>query len=557
MPSLNSTAASATPLDWSPPGPGHWSLDRSHYPGGTTLISQWLIETGMESGMRRVFAELGAPLATISARFVHGFNYSRTVPLVGANRSATKLPPAWVLKAATRLHPEFRRRTKSATKALANPPGSEAVRRWNEELRPSIKKRNDEFAAADLVALSDRELGAHCRALLDHLHSMFDLHFWLHGYDLGPIARFVAFTVSHGIPTAEAVVALAGASPSTVRPREHLAEIRAAVGTARPSNLTELRAVSTDVVVLLDTYLAEHGSTLVTGYDLTALTLSEMPETLFETVMRASSPANAEVHDTGMDAAKQLRTRVPETARAAFDSRLHEAREVMDMRDDNGPTLLGRPSGLLRLALLEVGRRLVARGSAARAEQALELGQSEIVPLLVDGHGPSAFELAERAAVRLAKSRLIPPNSLGPVEPVPPANLLPGPLAEFATAVQTAMTELGMLASDAVASPLSGTGIGTATYRGRARCSESPEQAIDEMEPGDVLVVRATSPAFNAVLSIAGAVVTADGGPLSHAAVLARELGIPAVVGAHGALDIPDGAMVEVDPVAGIVRILA
>jgi pyruvate,water dikinase len=68
--------------------------------------------------------------------------------------------------------------------------------------------------------------------------------------------------------------------------------------------------------------------------------------------------------------------------------------------------------------------------------------------------------------------------------------------------------------------------------------------------------VRATSPAFNAVLSIAGAVVTANGGAMSHAAVLARELGIPAVVGAGAALDIPDGAMIEVDPVAGLVRVL-
>ena len=72
-----------------------------------------------------------------------------------------------------------------------------------------------------------------------------------------------------------------------------------------------------------------------------------------------------------------------------------------------------------------------------------------------------------------------------------------------------------------------------------------------------MLVVRATSPAFNAVLSIAGAVVTAEGGPLSHAAVLARELGIPAVVGAPGALELSDGALVEVDPTAGLVRVLA
>ena len=76
------------------------------------------------------------------------------------------------------------------------------------------------------------------------------------------------------------------------------------------------------------------------------------------------------------------------------------------------------------------------------------------------------------------------------------------------------------------------------------------------MEPGDVLVVRATSPAFNSVLAIAGAVVTADGGALSHAAVLARELGIPAVIGVSGALSIPDGRMIEVDPVAGAVRLI-
>ena len=85
-----------------------------------------------------------------------------------------------------------------------------------------------------------------------------------------------------------------------------------------------------------------------------------------------------------------------------------------------------------------------------------------------------------------------------------------------------------------------------------------PESALDAMEPGDVLVVRFTTPAYNTVLAIAGAIVTADGALLSHAAVMARELGIPAVVGAAGALDeIPDGAEVEVDPVGGTVRVLA
>lgn len=554
----NSAQEAADGPGWSPPGPGQWSLDRSHYPGGTTPISRWLIETGMESGMRRVLGELGAPVGAISARFVHGFMYTRTVPLVGANRSATKLPPPWLLKVVSRVHPEFRRRTRRAAKTLADPPGPAMVQRWNGELKPSIVARNGAFASVDLRALSDADLGSHCRALLDHLHAMADLHFWLHGYDLGPVARYVAFTIGQGIPTSEAVTALAGASPSTMRPRRQLSAIRDAVGDARPTTLAELRAVSPSTRTLVDDYLREHGDTLVTGYDLNSLTLSELPETLFGSIMNAprfDEMDNSE--EVATTAALRVRAKVPAALRPDFEVRLHDARLVMDMRDDNGPTVFERPTGLLRLALLEVGRRLHGRALIDRVEHAIELAHDEVVPLLLSGNGPTPTELTRRAAARLVDSRRVPPAVLGPIEPVPPAGLLPGPLAEFATTIQTAMVELGMLAPDVARDPLSGTGVGTTSYRGRARRSDSPEQAIEEMEEGDVLIVRATSPAFNVVLSIAGAVVTADGGPLSHAAVLAREFGIAAVVGAPGALDIPDGATVEVDPVAGVVRILS
>jgi phosphotransferase system enzyme I (PtsI) len=51
-------------------------------------------------------------------------------------------------------------------------------------------------------------------------------------------------------------------------------------------------------------------------------------------------------------------------------------------------------------------------------------------------------------------------------------------------------------------------------------------------------------------------VVTTHGGALSHAAVLARELDIPAVVGAPGALGVPDGATVEIDPVLGRISVV-
>jgi phosphohistidine swiveling domain-containing protein len=101
----------------------------------------------------------------------------------------------------------------------------------------------------------------------------------------------------------------------------------------------------------------------------------------------------------------------------------------------------------------------------------------------------------------------------------------------------------------------SGLGVGHEPYTGRARVAERAEDALAAIEPGDVLVVPFTTPAYNAVLAVCGAVVTEEGGALAHAAVLARELGLPAVVGAAGALAaIRDGQVVEVDPRAGVVR---
>jgi pyruvate,water dikinase len=197
---------------------------------------------------------------------------------------------------------------------------------------------------------------------------------------------------------------------------------------------------------------------------------------------------------------------------------------------------------------------LVAQGRADGPELALELTPAE-APRVLTSTTPDGPELARRAAERAARADLTPPDVLGPEEPAPPLDVLPSSLAEIVAMVQVALAQMGMVGEREI-DPLQGAGVGATPYEGRVRIATSPEEAIDTMEPGDVLVVRATSPAFNAVLAIAGAVVTAAGGPLSHAAVLARELGIPAVVGAPGALDLTDGATVVVDPQLGAVRVV-
>ncbi len=77
---------------------------------------------------------------------------------------------------------------------------------------------------------------------------------------------------------------------------------------------------------------------------------------------------------------------------------------------------------------------------------------------------------------------------------------------------------------------------------------------MDLIEPGDVVVTRYTCPAWNSILALAGALVTTTGGLASHAAIMARELDIPAVLGHATACDrVRTGMVVTVDPVRATV----
>jgi pyruvate,water dikinase len=353
------------------------------------------------------------------------------------------------------------------------------------------------------------------------------------------------------------VQALVGASPSTSAPGQALADLRAAIEAAgaRPATLDEVRAVSPEAADGLERYLRYRGHVLYTGYDLEALTLVETPEVVLATIANAD-PTGTGDPSAAEEVARSLRRRVPEAERDRFDERLAEARAAMDLRDDNGPTTYQWPAGLLRRGLLEAGRRLVAAGRVERAEHVFELEPDEVDALVRRAEGPAAEELARRAGRRRHLATLDPPPALGPVEPDPPLDALPPNLALMVRIVTALIDELGMKDHRSGSAGLHGAGIGSAPYRGRARVAGSAEAAIAALEPGDVLVTRSTSPAFNLVLTLVGGLVTAEGGPMSHAAVLARELGFPAVVGAPGALAIPDGALVEVDPVAGRVVVL-
>jgi pyruvate,water dikinase len=110
---------------------------------------------------------------------------------------------------------------------------------------------------------------------------------------------------------------------------------------------------------------------------------------------------------------------------------------------------------------------------------------------------------------------------------------------------------------DATARELSGIGVCSGSATGTARIVTDPA-APGDLEPGDILVAPITDPAWTPLfLAVAGVVVDV-GAHLSHAAIVSRELGIPAVVSVAGAsTTIPDGARVTVDGSSGTVTVHA
>ncbi|CAB4884665.1 unannotated protein [freshwater metagenome] len=543
---------------WDAPGPGLWELDRSHFRGGTTPIVQSLMSAAMESGMRRVMRELGTPADTIQPRFVNGFCYARLRPLISPDRVSTKLAPLPILRLATRLHPEMRRRARTAERTLAERPWRAVISNWESDGRRAIEAVNLALQDVPVRELGDHSLIGHIEDLIAHCRTNLEHHFWLHGYDLGPIGILLTTCNEWGIAPADVIPLLEGASPSTSAPIEALERVRVRVEAcgARPSTLEELRGVSAAVANDVDTYLRYRGSLLFSRYDIDGVTVGELPDLVLSTIM--SSQTRQSSDDVGTRTAA-VRQRVLAEDQAEFDERLAEARAAMNLRDDNGPATSEWPLGLLRLSLLEVGRRLVARGFAQQPGHVFELAPDEIDPAVLAGRGPSSATLADRQQQRQAMALLDPPPTLGDAGAVVPLSVLPPSMGRLVATVQMVMQQLGMAGDrTALGAGLRGTGVGSGSYRGVARSAASPEEALEHMEPGDVLVVAFTTPAYNVVLSIAGGIVTSEGGPLSHAAVLARELGIPAVIGAPGALtEIRNGMVIDVDPVAGEVRIVA
>jgi pyruvate,water dikinase len=198
----------------------------------------------------------------------------------------------------------------------------------------------------------------------------------------------------------------------------------------------------------------------------------------------------------------------------------------------------------VRRVIQEVGKRFVAVGVIDQPADIFYLTWAEILATGQPAAQPRQALVQERQA-ELARFRHIePPPLLGTVPLMePPADLFGRTFAKVMGGSPIPKAEATPTANHVI----KGNGGSPGVVRGRARVIRTLAEA-NQLQRGDILVTEATMPPWMPYFSLVAAIVTDSGGILSHAAVVAREVGIPAVVGTRvGTATIRDGQMVEVD----------
>ena len=535
-----------------------WELETTHH--GLRPLSPFLRDAyrrAFQEGTTALVERWGLPLAGIRAEFVNGCMYIRPTG-IGEGTKPTPTPPKIMMKLFARLHPQMRRRNRMAALAWEQRRWRSEVDQWFERDRAKVIAQNLAYQTVDCSTLDNGQLLNHVMELVAHFESQARRNMETHGGDLIPVGDLLAHCAGWGIDPGDAAALLSGSSPATVETAHLLSPVAGVLRDCEtaPTSVDDVRRLSPQACVAVDGWLELHAWRLVSSDDIDRPTLAEIPALQLAALVASGNYDSA---GTPIPDAAAMRSRVPADERALFDELLVEARYGNPQREDIRGICWNWPGGLLRRAVLEAGRRLVAIGALVDAEHVVELSPEELLAMLAGQSGPSAEQCAERAALRNRIEAMPPPRVLGEPEAPPPLDVFPRAMARMTAAMMT------NLMADATPAPTEedgqfqrsahGLGIGGQIYRGRACIVTGAADSFEKLEPGDVLIAAFIGPSINSFLPLLGALVVEEGGPLCHAAIVAREFGLPAVIGARGAtVNIAEGAMVEVDANTGIVR---
>ncbi len=286
----------------------------------------------------------------------------------------------------------------------------------------------------------------------------------------------------------------------------------------------------------IEGFLAEYGMRGVAEIDLGATRWREDPTPVMHTVKSyLLLPADAQpraVHLAGQhEAGRSVRTLMDASSPARADKIRRAAKAIRGLagaRETPKFTLI-RCFGLLREALDASAAELVEQGRLGRASDLAFLRFDEVTRAFsADWHEVVA---SRRAGHETERRR---------------------------TQVPRVLVEDGRALYDGLSAgegDLRGAGVSPGVAEGPVRVVRDPRTT--QLQPGDILVCPGTDPAWTPLFLTAGGLITEVGGLMTHGSVVAREYGVPAVVGVHDATTrLSDGQRVRLDGASGVIEIV-
>jgi phosphohistidine swiveling domain-containing protein len=548
---MSRPAAVDAGVTWEPPLPGthwrrNWRLGEWLSAPVTPLFSTWMLPVLVASREETGTGELGWEIKAHFAMpqpwscIVNGYFYTRQDHPIRAPGGP----------------PDINRRLMMARE------NNEEMGRWETEWLPAYLKRFEEHLRVDYATASSDELLALVGTLSREAGEFWSL-MSIAGYGFQelmfkPIYEHVV--PEKGRPSYQDL--FAGFRTLIIEGQECLHAL--ALRVRDDAAMAERFATSTPGAIVaslatlpgwLQEGLAELRETY--GHELYSLdfyfpTAGETPEVtiaMIQGYLRSDTRSPFEL----TRAAGRRRTRGVRHVRASLADRPQEQADIDELIDSFQRSAIARedeafyfqrPWPLIRRTVLELGRRLTEAGALDHAESVFFLELDELSGVVAGlAQGDSVISLEGVAAGR--KQTWEHHGRLAPPDHIPDDGVFDRAMDRDAGYYDD---EHGRRVVGQSASP------GRAT--GRARVIRSPEDAIRFVK-GDVLITTAASPALTPLLLLAVGLVTEAGGGASHSSLVARELGVPAVVNTGIATQvIQDGQLVEVDGTRGVVRLL-
>jgi rifampicin phosphotransferase len=557
-----------TPPDLRPPVQGFWTKETSHFPMPLTPFGASVYLSCLVDGTKAMCDAFGLLIDGMDHVSLGGEVYTRVVPLGGKDRPA---PPWWLLAVLARLLPSMRSRARIAHKALQEGLADRFVEKWQSEWRDGLRKEIDDLRHRDLSHLADAELIEHLDHGLDLLRRGERIHFLLvPPYIMAEYELAQSCQELLGWSTADSLALLAGTSEASSEPGRKLFELsqlvaasdvgRQIVEESSSDTLARLAEQAPSVSAAFADYIERYGHRTL-SYDPGETTLAERPDLLVSLVRdrvhdhRSPTSGAGDARGEAIARARKLLADREAGDRTRFENALAAAERIYPIREENIFYTDLMPNAVVRYAVVEAGRRLAQRGRLRRSEDAAYLTNEELRAAL-GGEADLSALVARRRSERAWVAAHPGPATYG-VDPGPPPDGRGLPYALRYT------TEIFVWTMDVMFGPPPVTGgdlirgaPGSAgQYTGVVRIIHD-ESGFDTLRPGEVLVCPTTAPSWSVLFAQAGALVTDGGGILAHAAVIAREYRIPAVLATGDATTrLRNGQTVTVDGSAGTVSL--